>query len=83
LPFVIPCLTVDANSLDELNSLVDEAVDILFECLIEDGDFDQFMRDRGWTKKERQAAAPAPRVHLPRNFVFEEMPNEETCAHAC
>ncbi|HEY3695152.1 hypothetical protein [Phenylobacterium sp.] len=42
-------IAIEADSEDELRSLMEESTELLFKDLIEDDEFDQFLRDRGWT----------------------------------
>jgi hypothetical protein len=64
-------VALEADSLDELRSVINEATDLLFRDLFEDAEFDRFLKDRGWT-----ASAPPPptltedvRFHVPMELV--------------
>lgn len=48
-------IVIEAESLDELHSLMGESTHLLFTDLVADNEFDQFLRERGWS-----AAAPPP-----------------------
>ena len=41
-------LVMEAPSLDELDGLIEEASYLLFSTLLQDGQFDNFLRARGW-----------------------------------
>ena len=41
-------LSVEADSLDELHSVIDEALQLLLTDLLLDNELDQFLRERGW-----------------------------------
>jgi len=43
-------LTMQSDSLDELHSMIEEATQLLFEDLFEDGELDAFLRSKGWNK---------------------------------
>ena len=47
-------ITTEADTLDELHSLIPEAIHILMVDLVEDGDFDEFLNDRGWTSSSEE-----------------------------
>jgi hypothetical protein len=42
-------LTMEADSLDELYSLIEESMDLLMIDLLEDDELDAYLRERGWT----------------------------------
>lgn len=41
-------ISLTADSLDELHSLIDEACQLLFLDLFEDNELDEFLTERGW-----------------------------------
>jgi hypothetical protein len=41
-------LSLEATSLDELYSVINEGIQLLMLDLIRDNEFDQFLRERGW-----------------------------------
>lgn len=41
-------LIMEANGLDELRSLIEESMQLLFADLLEDHELDKYLRDRGW-----------------------------------
>lgn len=41
-------LSIEAESLDELNSLISETVHLLMADLLEDNELHDFLRERGW-----------------------------------
>ena len=61
-------LAVEANSLDELYSIIKETVDLLMLDLVADNEFDEFLRARGW-----EAKVP---VEADRNNVKYDVPWE-------
>ena len=48
-------LAMEADSLDELHSLIPESIHLLMIDLLEDNELDQYLRDRGW----RSTGVPA------------------------
>lgn len=42
-------ISTEADSLDELHSLIPEAIHLLMVDIVEDGELDEFLRDKGWT----------------------------------
>lgn len=42
-------LTLEAKTLDDLHSLIPEALSDLLTDLIEEGDLDAFLREKGWS----------------------------------
>ena len=45
-------LCMEGENLDELHSLIAEACHALFADLLEDGELDQYLRERGWTASD-------------------------------
>jgi hypothetical protein len=41
-------LALEADSLDELYSVINEGVHLLFQDLVKDNEFNQYLRERGW-----------------------------------
>ncbi len=41
-------LVTEADTLDELHSVIDEAIQLLLTDLLVDNELDQFLRERGW-----------------------------------
>lgn len=41
-------LSMEADSLDELHSLINETLQLVFIDLLEDNELDQFLQERGW-----------------------------------
>jgi hypothetical protein len=41
-------LALEADSLDELYSVINEGVHLLFRDLLKDNELDQYLRERGW-----------------------------------
>jgi len=50
-------LSMEADSLDELYSLVPETMHLLFADLLEEGELPQYLADRGWTAVNLPARA--------------------------
>lgn len=44
-------LSMEADSIDELHSLIPEAIHLLMVDLVEDNELDGFLQDRGWTAR--------------------------------
>lgn len=42
-------LSTEANSLDELYSVINETMQLVLTDLLEDNELDSYLRDRGWT----------------------------------
>ncbi len=67
-------ITTEAESLDELHSLIPEAMHILMLDLVEDNEFDDFLRQKGWssTAEELGAALVHPLgFHVPWQMIAE------------
>jgi len=45
-------LSIEGDTLDEVFGLVDESTGLLFADLIDDNEFDRFLRDKGWTRQD-------------------------------
>ena len=41
-------LVMEADSLDELHSVIDEAMQLMLVDLLRDNELDQFLREHGW-----------------------------------
>ena len=63
-------LTLEAATDSDLKSLIEETHHTLFLDLLEDGELDAFLRDRGW-----QAMGPLP-THFPDGGVRFDVPYE-------
>lgn len=50
-------LSMGGDTEAELHENINEALDLLFASLIEDGQFDQFLHDHGWRAKPTSATA--------------------------
>ena len=42
-------LAMEADSLDELHSVIAEAIHVLFADLFQDNELEAYLRERGWT----------------------------------
>ena len=49
-------MATEGCSLDEVHSLIQETMDLLFTDLVKDNEFDTFLRERGWSTQ-----TPLPR----------------------
>ena len=58
-------LAMEADSLDELHSVIAEAIHVLLIDLLEDDEFDAFLQERGWT------ATGIPRGPVNRDVEFD------------
>ncbi len=45
-------IVVEGDSLDDVHNATDEAIDLLFADLVEDGELEEFLADRGWSLNE-------------------------------
>jgi hypothetical protein len=48
---------MEADSIDELHSLIPEAIHLLMVDLVEDNELDEFLQDRGWTARRDEDGA--------------------------
>jgi predicted RNase H-like HicB family nuclease len=58
-------LTMEADTLDELHSVIEEAIQLMLRDLLEDNELDAYLRDMGWN------AQPIPVGQLPKNVEFD------------
>jgi hypothetical protein len=64
-------IAVEADTEEELQSLMAETTHMLFVDLIEDDEFDQFLRERGWTANGRtQAPQEEVDIRVPMELVM-------------
>jgi hypothetical protein len=45
-------LVMEADSLDELHSVIDEAMQLMLVDLLRDNELDQFLREHGWQARD-------------------------------
>lgn len=57
-------LTVEVESESELVPVIRESMELLFTDLLESGELDQFLADRGWARRNQLPA------HRPRSAQF-------------
>jgi len=50
-------LVMEADSLDELHSVIDEAMQLMLVDLMRDNELDQFLREHGWHAQDMPAQA--------------------------
>ena len=62
-------ISIEADSLDELHSLMAESTHLLFRDLVADNEFDQFLRERGWTAPVTHPAAEEMDFRVPMELV--------------
>jgi hypothetical protein len=67
-------LAMEADSLDELYSITNEAMHVLLTDLLEDNELDQFLRERGWATEHVPGGARGRNVgfKVPWSFSFPE-----------
>lgn len=58
-------ITTEADTLDELHSLAPEAMELLFLDLLEDGELDEFLSQKGWEYSKGAGDTPKPGFHVP------------------
>jgi hypothetical protein len=58
-------LTMEADSLDELHSVINEAIQLMFRDLLEDKELDAYLTGMGWT------AGPLPLNQPPEVIEFD------------
>jgi hypothetical protein len=61
-------IVTEAGSLDELHSLIPEAIHLLMIDLLEDKELDAFLRERGWTASppvHTSTGGKEPEFHVP------------------
>ena len=66
-------ITTEAGSLDELHSLIPEAISILLADLLEDNELDTFLSVKGWEYSEKtdMRASHPSEVHIPWHLIYE------------
>ena len=69
-------LNADGTTREELDSCMEESVRLLFTDLYESGEFDQFLRNQGWTAT-REVGAPGPEPTFAVPLQIEERDLEE------
>ena len=57
-------LAMEADSLDELHSLIHESIQLMLTDLLEDDELDAFLNERGWSA----AGVPAPQQRRDVSF---------------
>lgn len=62
-------ITLEADDEYELNSLINETLQELFRDLLEEGEFEKFLRDRGWTPSTTVAPGVPVRFDVPFRIV--------------
>jgi hypothetical protein len=58
-------LAMEADSLDELHSVIGETLDLVFTDLLEDNELEKYLQERGWQARN------LPRGRVAENVKFE------------
>ena len=76
-------LTVEAETLDELHSVIGESIQLLMIDLLEDDELDHYLRDRGWTAVNlpRGQGVRDVEFHVPWELIAEGARGPERRAH--
>ena len=61
-------LVVEADSLDDLYSSIIENMELLFSDLLEEGDLDEFLCEKGW-QYSGNTKTPEPRFYIPWHMM--------------
>lgn len=66
-------LTLEAGSLDELHSVIEEGIQLMMRDLLEDNELESFLRDMGWSMGAIPGNRPAQSVEfdIPWQLVAE------------
>jgi len=66
-------ISTEADTLDELHSVIPEAIHILMLDLFEDNEFDAFLRERGWTatRAEQPTQDGEATFHVPWELLVQ------------
>jgi len=65
-------VAAEADSLDELHSVIPETIHLLMVDLLEDGELDQFLSERGWSSSRiDEARTPEVGFHVPWEMIAE------------
>lgn len=75
-------IATEAETLDELHSLIPEAIHLLMIDLLEDDELDQFLEDRGWTADRQETMGTGePEFRVPWNLVASGVYGSSRTAH--
>ena len=76
-------LSMEADSLDELHSLIHETLQLMFTDLLEDNELDQFLSERGWQAANLpiQHVGPAVEFDVPWELIAEGARDPARRAH--
>lgn len=75
-------LAMEADSLDELHSVVGEAIDLLFRDSLEDNELQRFFGERGWKSPDVPSRAPnGISFQVPIELLIKSMHDPEQRAH--
>ena len=62
-------IVVEADNLEELISMFQESVELLFEDLMEKGDLDQFLSEKGWGERYGSKEKPTEFSNIPIDLL--------------
>ena len=76
-------LVMEADSLDELHSVIDEALQLLLTDLLHDNELDPFLREHGWQATNLPAKADVQDVQfdVPWQLIAESARDSERRSH--
>lgn len=75
-------LVTEAESLDDLRSVIDETMQVVLTDLLRDNELQQFLRDHGWQAQLPQQADPEEvRFNVPWELIAQGGNDPERRAH--
>ena len=75
-------LVVEADSLDELHSVIEEALQLLLTDLLRDNELDQFLREHGWKAVNLPAKTPMDvQFNVPWHLIAQGNRDSKRSAH--
>jgi hypothetical protein len=76
-------LIMEADSLDELHSVIDEAMQLLLLDLLRDNELDQFLREHGWRAQDvpMEARPEDVKFSVPWELIAEGTRDSERRTH--
>ena len=71
-------LSIEADSLDELHSIIPESMHTLMIDLLQDNEFESYLREKGWTADgfERGQTQDGVNIHVPWQLTVPEGHND-------
>lgn len=64
-------LTMEGDTYGELMENLNQSIQLLFESLVSSGEFDQFLRDRGWSAQHQVTIADIQSQNVRFDVPFE------------